>query len=63
MMKNTNFKEAPNAATNEIRHSKRNYEQKLACNINMTATVFMHMSGVHKTYQTRLDHLKTVLEI
>ena len=29
----TNYKEALNAATNEIRQSKRNYEQKLACNI------------------------------
>ena len=23
----------------------------------------MHMSGVNKTYETRLDHKKTVLEI
>ena len=29
----TNYKEALNAATNEIRQSKRSYEQKLACNI------------------------------
>ena len=28
-----NYKEALNAATTEIRQSKRNYEQKLACNI------------------------------
>ena len=29
-----NYKEALNAATTEIRQSKRSYEQKLACNIN-----------------------------
>ena len=28
-----NYKEALNAATTEIRQSKRSYEQKLACNI------------------------------
>ena len=28
-----NFKEALNAATTEIRQSKRSYEQKLACNM------------------------------
>ena len=50
-----NYKEALNAATTEIRQSKRSYEQKLACNIKMTARVFMHMSEVNKTYKTRLD--------
>ena len=30
----TNYKEVLNTATTEIRQSKRNYEQKLACNIN-----------------------------
>ena len=29
----THYKEALNAATTEIRTSKRSYEQKLACNI------------------------------
>ena len=29
----TNYKEALNAATTEIRQSERSYEQKLACNI------------------------------
>ena len=51
----TNYNEALNAATTEIRQSKRSYEQKLACNIKMTARVFVHMSGVNKTYNTRLD--------
>ena len=50
-----NYKEALNAATTEIRQSKRSYEQKLACNIKMTERVFMHMSGVNKTYKTRSD--------
>ena len=27
--------------------------KKLACNVNMTARVFMHMSGVNKMYKTR----------
>ena len=45
-----NYKEALNAATTEIRQSKRSYEQKLACNIH-----FMHMSGVNKMYKTKLD--------
>ena len=31
----TNYKEALNVATNVIRQSKRSYEQKLACNINI----------------------------
>ena len=48
-----NYKDALNAATTEIRQSKISYEQKLACNKNMTARVFMHMSGVNKTYKTR----------
>ena len=52
----TNYKEALNAATNEIRQSKRSYEQKLACNIKkITARVVKHISGVNKTYKTRLD--------
>ena len=50
-----NYKEALNAATTEIRQSKRSYEQKLACDIKMSARVFMHMSGVNKMYKTRLD--------
>ena len=32
-MKTANYKEALNAAMTEIKHSKRSYEQKLACNI------------------------------
>ena len=58
-----NYKEALNAVTTENRTSKRSYEQKLACNIKNTARVVMHMSGVNKTYETRLDYKKTLLEI
>ena len=49
---------ALNAATNEIMQSKRSYQQKLACNIKMTARVFMHISGVNKTYETRFVPLE-----
>ena len=35
-----NYKEALNAATNEIRQSKRNYEQKLACHIKNDSKSF-----------------------
>ena len=37
------YNEALNAATNEVRKSKRNFEHKLAQNINMTARVSMRM--------------------
>ena len=35
-----NYKEALNAATTEIRQSKRSYEQKLACNIKTDSKSF-----------------------
>ena len=35
-----NYKEALNAATTEIRQSKRSYEQKLACNVTNYSTSF-----------------------
>ena len=51
-----NYKEVLNAATPEMRQSTRSYEEKLAYIIKkMTARVCMHMSGVNKTYETRLD--------
>ena len=43
-----NYKEELNAATNEIRQSKRNIDQIVAFNIKMTARIFM--------YETRLDN-------
>ena len=36
-----NYKEALNAATTEIRQSKRSYEQKLACNIKKLHQEFL----------------------
>ena len=36
----TNYKEALNAATTEIRQSKRSYENKLACNIKNDSKSF-----------------------
>ena len=36
-----NYKEALNAATTEIRQSKRSYEQKLACNIKKLQQEFL----------------------
>ena len=42
----TNYKEALNAATTEIRQSKRSYEQKLACNIkNYSKTFYAYVSS------------------
>ena len=49
------YKEALNAATTEIRQSKRSYEQKLACNIKNDSKSFYAYVGVNKTYKTRLD--------
>ena len=36
----TNYKEALNAATKEIRQSKRSYEQQLTCNIKHDSKSF-----------------------
>ena len=48
-----NYKEALNAATTEIRQSKRSYEQKLACNLKSYSNIFLiYMSGL-KTKRTR----------
>ena len=55
---NAHYKEALNAATTEIRQSKRSYDQKLACNINMTARGFMRISGINKTYKTKVGNLE-----
>ena len=53
----TNYKEALNVATTEIRQSKRSNEQKIGMlHKTMTSRVPVHMSGPNKTYETRLDH-------
>ena len=54
----TNYREALNAATNEIRLSKRSYEQKLVCNVkNYSKSFYIRIHiGVNKMYETRMDH-------
>ena len=58
-----NYKETLYVATTEMRKYKRSYEEKLACNITYDSRSFMHMSGINKTSETRLDHQNKVLEI
>ena len=56
------YKEALNAATNEVRKSKRNFEHKLAQ--NQTVRVSMRMYEVSKMFEIlKLDHWRTMLEI
>ena len=50
------YKEALNAATNEVRKSKRNVEHKLAQNKKQTVRVSMRMYEVSKMFEIRLDH-------
>ena len=50
-----NYKEALNAATTEIRQSKRSYEQKLAFNIKNDSKSFYAYVRSKKKYKTRLD--------
>ena len=57
------YKEALNAATNEVRKSKRNFEHKLAKIKNQTVRVSMRMYEVSKLFEIRLDHWRTMLEI
>ena len=51
---NAIYKEALNAATTEIRQSKRSYEQKLACNIKNDSNSF-YAYVRSKQNKTRLD--------
>ena len=57
------YKEALNAATNEVRKSKRNFEHKLTQNIKSDSKSSMRMHEVSKMFQIRLDHWRTMLEI
>ena len=57
------YKEALNAATNEVRKSKRNFEHKLAQNIKSDLKVSMRMYEVSRMFEIRLDHWWTMLEI
>ena len=56
------YKEALNAATNEVRKSKRNVEHKLAHNIKSDSKSF-YAYEVSKMFEIRLDHWWTMLEI
>ena len=57
------YKEALNAATNEVRKSKRNFEHKLAENIKSDSRVSTRMYEVSKMFDIRLDHWRTMLGI
>ena len=58
------YKEALNAATNEVRKSKRNFDHKLAQYIKSDSIrVSMRMYEVSKMFEIRLDHWRTMLEI
>ena len=51
------YKEALNAATNEVRKSKRNFELKIAQNIKSDSR------EVSKMFEIKLDHWRTMLGI
>ena len=58
------YKVALNAATNEVRKSKRNFEHKLAQHIKSDSKSFYaYMYEVSKMFEIRLDHWRTMLEI
>ena len=59
----TNYKKALNAATNEIRESKQNYEQKLACNIKNYSKRFYACVRSKRNIRDKVGPLETVLEI
>ena len=51
--------EALNAATNEVRKSKRNFEHKLAQNIKSDSKSFYAYER-SKQFEIRLDHWRTM---
>ena len=57
------YKEALNAATNEVRKSKRNFEHKLAQNIKSDSRVSMRMYEVSRMFEIRVAHWRTMLGI
>ena len=57
------YKEALNAATNEVRKSKRNVEHKLAQNIKSDSKSFYAYVRCNKMFAIRSDHWRTMLEI
>ena len=56
------YKEALNAATNEVRKSKRNFEHKLAQNIKSDRESF-YAYVRSRMFEIRWDHWRTMLEI
>ena len=57
------YKYALNAATNEVRKSKRNFEHKLAQNIKSDSKSFYAYVRSKPNFEIRLDHLRTMLGI
>ena len=59
------YKEALNAATKEVRKSKRNFELKLAQNIKSDSKSFYAYVGSkqHTSFEIKLDHWRTMLGI
>ena len=57
------YKEALNAATNEVRKSKRNFEHKLAQNIKSDSKSFYAYVKVSRMFEIELDHWRTMLGI
>ena len=53
-----NYKEALNAATTEIRQSKRSYEQKLACNIKNDSKSFYAYARSKQNVQDKVGPLE-----
>ena len=57
------YKEALNAATNEVRKAKRNFEHKLAQNIKSDSKSFYAYVRSKQLFEIRLDRWRTMLEI
>ena len=57
------YKEAPNAATNEVRKSKRNFELKLVQNIKSDSKSFYAYVRSKQNFEIKLDLWRTMLGI
>ena len=58
------YKEALNAATKEVRKSKRNFELKLAQNIKSDSKSFYaYARSKQNVFEIKLDHWRTMLGI
>ena len=54
----TNYEEALSATTNEIKQSKRSYEQKLACNIKNDSKSFYAYTRSKQNVQDKVGPLE-----